>query len=155
MELVNGACEVNNTVTGTGFGRVLSDEDLVGANITGPEPSLSVNGALRIMNTGATDPDTDWSLQLGRSVIQGRQGSNASNSIEINPNGGTVEIGDDGGADDGGVVIRFQGDRCLQTTELINGAIEVNNTVTGAGFERVLTVSDLTSILARLDALEA
>lgn len=53
-----------------------------------------------------------------------------------------VMIGDP----DGATAIYHAGTSVAQTATLVNGGFEVNNTVTGAGFERALTTSDLSSI---------
>ena len=54
-------------------------------------------------------------------------------------------------AQDGGVEVRFNNQNAMRTVIAASGGLEVNNTVTGGGFERVLTIADLAGALALND----
>ena len=54
-------------------------------------------------------------------------------------------------AQDGGVEVRFNNQNAMRTVIAASGSLEVNNTVTGGGFERVLTTADLGGAVALND----
>lgn len=109
----NGGMEVNNTVTGAGFERVLTTSDIGGGG-----------GSL----DGLSDV-TITTVATGQLLYKSAGNWLNTSALIIDP-ALSVQI-----AHNATIMAR--------TATIGNGGMEVNNTVTGAGFERVLTTGDL------------
>lgn len=118
---------------GGGNFTVFADDSLDPSTVTlslsgqGGSPARSLHGYL-----GTTDLQTTNLLQGGRQIIKAtKTGGGTVDTIIADPD-------DDTALFDEGVEV-------ARTLPAANGGFEANNTLTGAGFERVLTVSDVPS----------
>lgn len=92
------------------------------------------------LNVGANNPDSAQHIEVGPRDIQSKSNNTTAALLRINERGGNIEIGSQFGL---GQVDLYDSNSLAARTRLLgNGSFEVNNTVTGAGLERVLTVSD-------------
>ena len=147
----SGGLEVNNTLTGAGFERVLTVSDLSGGGggqgiFQFAVPDLAgVTGS--VVASGTTDPATNPHVAIGGDIIQGKADATTVAELNINPLGGNVIMGVFTGYSvavrPSDVELRHGGQAVVRTTTPGNGGIYVNNNVTASGFERVLTESDL------------
>jgi len=92
--------------------------------IDGDNPSLG--GADAALITGTIDPTNDPHIAYGLNTIQAKLDATNAATLFLNSLGGLVQIA-----------------TSAQTTLAANGGLLVNNTLTGPGYERVLTESDL------------
>ena len=89
------------------------------------------------------DPQVSQHLAFSSSRIQSKSNATTFATLFLNPLGGAVFIGPASGT--GSVVLQNNGDIVGTTVDATSGGLTVNNTLTGAGLERVLTESDLPS----------
>lgn len=130
---------------------------LIQGTFSGPDPTLV--DATAAIRAGAVDPITEPHIAIGPTKIQAKANGTTAAALQINTDGGTVQIGDEdtnvfiGGVATGGssnVVLRNASIQDANTNELListtpaEGGIKINNQETGGGLERVLTESDLT-----------
>lgn len=122
----------------------------LGPNGTGAVNVNQVNpvtlaDAKNALNIGTDQPATTRHLALGLggagiTILQSKADAVTVDGLDLNPLGGRVRVGAQSGIgdvhlyDDGAVVTR--------TLPAASGGLEANNTLTGAGFERVLTSSE-------------
>lgn len=135
MAAASGGLQVNNTLTGGGFERVLTASDISGSPFT--EIILTNSNVIDLVDTdvalniGAAVPGSNPHLELGLfgvgSGIQAKADATTIDTLDINPLGGTVNIGPPASAAvAGGANLRFangagSGGNIVETT--ISGII--------------------------------
>ena len=150
LAATSGGLQVNNTLTGAGFERVLTASDLIGltGDVTGPgtaqdnalcrfnggtgkliQNSLVTLDDLGVMS-GLTQLNVDDLRLDGSSIIS----TDTNVSITLSPNGTGLIVGN------------YNGATVFRSDNPAAGGFFVNNTLTGAGLERVLTTSDISGI---------
>lgn len=148
----SGGFEVNNTLTGAGFERVLTTSDLG----TGTSDQIRAESTV-----SATLSSTLHAFQAGLSSGENVRIDNNSINVVNNGVAGTLRLGDissSAGVLIGGsayidvtaigtVRIGHDSNEVARGATLAAGGFLVNNTVTGAGFERVLTTSDKSDVV--------
>ena len=177
-----GGLEVNNTLTGAGFERVLTTSDIgegieAGTNIgqmlewstSSSEYEISNNiGGITSGIAVAASTNTP-KVNLYRDSLPASLGGSGTQVLEISGepfapaiirnyvvgrglqaegrNAGDTAFHTIFSSDpDGDIGFYFNNVEVARTLTAASGGFEVNNTSTGAGFERVLTTSDLTAI---------
>lgn len=142
------------------------DPDLGGAGIPGAEINL-----LRLLSTDSLSlSSVSHAFQIGDTAsenlvmdtvsIQARN-NGAAEAMTINALGGDLQLGLPGTAanilidQDAEVTItRTGGTAVARTLAAASGGFEVNNALTGVGFERVLTTSDIVSPTGEIGAIK-
>lgn len=147
-----GGFEVNNTLTGAGYERVLTASDLGGAAAQGtftsanPIDLVDTDVALRV---GAVDPDTTPHLELGfgvfGSAIQAKATDTTVDVLELNRLGGDVEIGSRNAAVAGGVNLNFSNGAAIGTVIEVTQSGMILEGMTGSN-----TILDFHAVAANL-----
>lgn len=112
-----------------------------GVNVIGSNPNLSTANAA--LTTGNSNPVTQAHLAFGYNTVQCKLNANNNLGMYINPWGGPVHVGAFEVGNTGDVYLYKDTVVAARTIAANTGGLLVNNTLTGAGLERVATVSDI------------
>jgi len=93
------------------------------------------------LNVGAANPAISLHTEFGPGHIQAKNNATNAGQLILNTLGGDVEIGAQSGLGD--VQLFDDGLAAARTVAPLSGGLEINNLVTGVGFERVLTTADI------------
>ena len=112
-----------------------------GLSAIGPNPTLA--GANAALTTGNANPQTQAHLALGYNTIQCKLNANVNLGVYLNPWGGPVHVGAFEVGQTGDVQLYKDAAVTAMTISPAAGGLQVNNTLTGTGMERVATQSDV------------
>lgn len=157
----SGGLQANNTLTGVGDERVLTESDLAGVGLNN---IIDVTGGVQIEDDSGSAPVLNLASDIGTilAVLLGNSGGNMNLQSVVDGNGFLVNGPNSGGAlqslfaaDPDGVSELFHaGILIANTLVAASGGLQVNNTLTGVGLERVLTESDISALGVTIDANE-
>lgn len=138
------------------FGANESQVDIYDPNQDTPRLSALGSGLAALLSDGNTTAEARMlQFQFSSGTVVGQIGHNSSDDLEIRNSidSGRIELRADNsvgtnrllfrGDPDGEANLYQEGTSVARTETAANGGLEVNNQSTGAGFERVLTTSDL------------
>lgn len=146
-----GGLQVNNTLTGAGYERVLTESDIDGflaadgsVPMTGPL-EIDVTDDKLIFGDGALITTANFRIDFGGST----DGTTVDRGLSVGPvdtllkhTTGVITISNSS------ITLQTAGGQHAQTRPPASGGFAVNNTLTGSGLERVATESDIAGLAA-------